>query len=90
MDILSSFLSGIAVALFLVGSLFFFRFWRQTRESLFINFSVTFFLLALVQVLLTLNDIPDEERSYYYLIRLASFALVLFAVWQKNKIDKPL
>ena len=32
------FLSGMVTAGYLVAALFFFRFWRRTKEPLFVNF----------------------------------------------------
>lgn len=81
---LTPFLSGAVTMGFAVAALFFLRFWRDTRDSLFLCFSVAFLLLGLVQGLLALGGIPVEERSWVYLIRLAAFVLILFAVVRKN------
>jgi hypothetical protein len=82
---LYDFLSGAVTLGFLVISLFFFRFWRRTSDELFVLFSAAFGLLALAQASLTLADIPVEERSWVYLLRLAAFVLILFAIFRKNR-----
>jgi hypothetical protein len=79
------FLSGAVVAGFLLASLFFLRFWKRTRDSLFLAFAAAFFLLGLGQSLLALANVPDEERSWLYLIRLLAFALILAAIIRKNR-----
>lgn len=79
------FLSGGLVMGFAVAGLFFLRFWKRTHDSLFLTFAVAFWLLGLVQALLALTDFPVEERSFFYLIRLAAFILILVAIWHKNK-----
>ena len=82
---LYDFLSGAIVMGFLVAGLFFLRFWTRTRESLFIAFALAFWLLGLMQALLVFADIPDEERSWLFLLRLAAFALILASIALKNR-----
>lgn len=79
------FLSGAITMGFAVAGLFFLRFWKRTRDTLFIAFALAFWLLGLVQALLALTDFPIEERSLFYLIRLAAFVLILGAIWYKNR-----
>ena len=80
-----SFLSGAITMGFLVAGLLFLRFWRRTREPLFASFAAAFWLLGLAQALLALTGIPDEERSWVYLVRLLAFALILASVWRANR-----
>lgn len=82
---LLDFLSGAVTFGFLLASLFFLRFWKRTRDSLFATFAAAFFLLGLGQGLLALANIPVEERSWLYLFRLAAFALILIAIIRKNR-----
>jgi hypothetical protein len=82
---LTLFLSGSITLGFLVAALFFLRFWKRTRDRLFIAFAAAFALLALNQALLVLTDIPVEERSWLYLLRLSAFAIILGAIWGKNR-----
>ena len=82
---LSDFLSGAIVMGFIVSGLFFLRFWKRTGETLFIAFALAFWLLGLTQALLSFTDIPVEERSWLYLLRLAAFLLILASIWIKNR-----
>ncbi len=82
---LADFLSGAITFGFVVAGLFFLRFWKRTRESLFVAFAFAFWLLGLNQALLTFTDIPVEERSWLYLLRLAAFTLILISIWRKNR-----
>jgi hypothetical protein len=82
---LFDFLSGAITMGFVVAGLFFLRFWKRTRERLFIAFALAFWLLGLTQALLALIDVPDEERSGLYLLRLAAFVLILGSVGMKNR-----
>jgi hypothetical protein len=81
---LPSFLSGLITMGFSVGGLFFLRFWRRTRDPLFLAFAAAFWLLALNQALATLLRIPREELSWIYLLRLIAFLLIIAAVLHKN------
>ena len=85
METLLDFLSGAITAGFVVAGFFFLRFWKRTRESLFIAFAAAFWLLGLAQALLTFTDIPVEERSWLFLLRLAAFSLILGSIWMKNR-----
>lgn len=84
---LYDFLSGAVAFGFLICGLFFLRFWRRTRDELFIAFAVAFALLGAVQAVLALANIPTEERGSIYLIRLAAFVIILIAVFRKNRAN---
>ena len=82
---LESFLGGAIVMGFTIAALFFLKFWKRTREGLFLAFSGSFLLLALTQAQLTLSRIFIEERSWLYLMRLAAFLLIIGAFWWQNR-----
>ena len=85
MPTLIDFLSGAVTFGFLVAGLFFLRFWRRTHDGLFVAFAFAFWLLGLTQGLLAFTDIPVEERSWLFLLRLAAFSLILISLWRKNR-----
>ena len=82
---LIDFLSGAITMGFVIAGLFFLRFWKRTGEGLFVAFALAFWLLGLTQSLLTFSDIPVEERSWLYLLRLAAFSLILVSIGIKNR-----
>jgi hypothetical protein len=82
---LYDFLSGAVAFGFFVCGLFFLRFWRRTGDGLFMAFAIAFALLGLGQSVLALGNIPTEERGSVYLLRLAAFALIMFAIVRKNR-----
>lgn len=84
METVLDFMSGAITAGFTVAGFFFLRFWKRTREGLFLAFAAAFWLLGLTQALLTFTDIPVEERSWLFLLRLAAFLLILVSIWRKN------
>ena len=83
--ILYNFLSGAVTFGFAMAALYFLRFWRQTRDGLFLAFAGAFLLLGLNQALLVLSNVPAEERSWLYLLRLAAFILIIIAIAWKNR-----
>jgi len=82
---ITDFLGGAISMGFLVAALLFLRFWKQTREGLFVAFAGSFLLLGINQALLTLTQVPLEERSGLYLVRLAAFLLIIGALWWQNR-----
>lgn len=82
---LNDFLGGAVVMGLTVAAVFFLKFWRRSRDSLFLAFAGAFMLLAIVQTLLTTANFPAEELSWLYLLRLAAFLLILGGFWGKNR-----
>jgi hypothetical protein len=82
------FVSGMITMGFLVGALFFARFWTRSRDLLFLAFSAAFCLLALNQALLTLASVRRENQSWVYLLRLAAFLCIALAVIHKNTTSR--
>jgi hypothetical protein len=82
---LFDFLSGAVTLGFLLCGLHFLRFWKRSRDGLFLAFACAFSLLGLNQALLALANIAAEERSWLYLLRLAAFVLIIAAIARKNR-----
>jgi hypothetical protein len=85
---LGPFLMGANTLGFMAAGVFFLRFWRRTRDGLFVAFSIAFFLLAANQALVALSGIPREEQSPIYLLRLAAFSLLIIAIVRKNMTSR--
>lgn len=79
------FLSGAIVMGFAIAGLLFLKYWRRTGEALFATFSASFFLLAFNYLWLSVTEIPAEERSPLFLVRLLAFGLIILAVIQANR-----
>ena len=77
------FVGAIAMASAVAG-LFFFRFWRTTRDRFFLYFALSFWIEMLNRIYLVLAGGLREDVPSYYLIRLISYALILWAIWEKN------
>jgi hypothetical protein len=66
-----------------VAALFFLRYWRKTRDVLFLLFALAFAVDAITRVALGLGG--GEQEPFFYLARLVTFALILVAIIQKNR-----
>ncbi len=75
---------GIATGSFIAG-MFFLRFWHQTRDPFFLCFALSFWLEAANRIALGLVGRNDENEPAFYLVRLGSYGLILFAIWHKNR-----
>ncbi len=82
---LYDFLSGSVALGFFTCGLFFLRFWRRTRDELFLAFAFAFALLGTGQSIVALANIPTEDRGSLYLIRLVAFAVIIIAILRKNR-----
>jgi hypothetical protein len=82
---LESFLSGAICMGFLVISLFFVRFWKTTRDRLFLFFSMAFGLLLAERIARATLHLDTEWIPAVYMFRLVAFGLILFAVFDKNR-----
>jgi hypothetical protein len=78
------FAAGLLTAGYLIAGLFFLKFWRRTGDGLFAAFAAAFALMALNQVIPVIFGIPDEAVGGVYLLRLAAFLLIIWAVLRKN------
>ena len=82
---LTEFLSGgIMIALWAV-SLFFLKFWRQSKDRLFLIFSLAFFLRGTERIGLVWFTALNEARFLIYIIRLCAFLLIIYAIVDKNR-----
>lgn len=78
-------LSGAIAIGWLLAGLFFFRFWRQTRDRFFLWFALSFWLEAGNRVALGLLVDLGEDSPVLYGIRVIAYGLILLAIWQKNR-----
>lgn len=79
------FMSGVLAAGYAVVAVFFLRFWRRTRDRLFGFFAAAFVLLLVQRVALALATDLVGNADWYYVVRLAAFALIIIAILDKNR-----
>ena len=82
---MNQFLWGACGAAAATITLFFLRFWRQTRDRLFALFALAFMALATNWTILGLVDPANESRHVAYVFRLLAFGLIVAAIIDKNR-----
>ena len=83
-----TYLGGAITLGFLGCGLFFLKFWWRSRDPLFMAFAAAFWLLALNAALVVLVAEPEEARSWFYLLRISAFLLIVLAIIRKNIADR--
>ena len=80
-----AFLLGVIATSSLAASVFFLRYWRETRDSLFLAFAVAFLIEAANRTASLLLVQPNEGTPWIYVVRLFAFLLILAAIVNKNR-----
>lgn len=82
---LNQFLSGAMMMGYAAAGLFFFRFYRQTSDRLFLLFGIAFWILGLNRVAMVAAPMTDEVQPMFYVVRLLAFVVILLAIFDKNR-----
>jgi hypothetical protein len=82
---LADLVAGLLLAGDLVAALFFARFYRDTRDRLFLWFAAGFVLLGVQRVTIAAADLLPTDPIIPYVIRLVAFLLFLGAIIDKNR-----
>ena len=83
--VIQGFLLGIIVTTSLAAGIFFLRFWRDTRDSLFLAFGVAFLIEGLNRITILFLSHPNEGTPAIYLVRLLAFLIILAGIFNKNR-----
>ena len=75
---------GITVAAW-VAALVFFRYYKQTKDRFFACFGGAFLLEGLNRIPWAISSTDQDSHPVVYLLRLAGYLLILYAIWQKNR-----
>jgi uncharacterized membrane protein HdeD (DUF308 family) len=84
MMMIEGFLLGAIVTGSLAAALFFLKFWRQTRDYLFLSFAAAFALEGVNRIAFLFLAAPNEGASSIYLVRLLAFLLILGGIVYKG------
>ena len=82
---LNSFLSGAICMSCVTIALFFLRFWKSTRDRLFLFFAAAFLILMIERFVREVMELKTEWAPFVYLFRLAAFVLIIVAIVDKNR-----
>lgn len=84
MSVIEAFMLGVIATSSLTAGVFFLKFWRKTRDSLFLAFGLAFVIEGLNRCAFLTLAKPNEGNPYIYTVRLLSFLLILGAILYKN------
>ena len=82
---IDGFLLGVIAASSIIAGLFFLRFWRDTRDSLFLAFAAAFIIEGLNRTAMLLLQQPSEGHLWVYLVRFFAFLLIIAGIVAKNR-----
>jgi uncharacterized membrane protein HdeD (DUF308 family) len=82
---INGFLLGVVVAGSLTAAAFFFKFWRQTHDLLFLGFGAAFMIEGVNRISFLFLEAPNEGDPLIYTVRLFSYLLILLAIINKNR-----
>ena len=77
-------LLGFTSAASAVAALFFLRFWRNTRDRLFLAFALFFAVQGGTRAAVVSVPHPNDAGFWVYGLRLLSIVLLLVAILRKN------
>lgn len=78
------FLMGVNTTASVAVGIIFLKYWRRTRDQLFLAFAAAFLIEGLNRMWLLGQDHPNDATPGYYLIRLFSFLIILAGIIRKN------
>ena len=82
---LEAFLLGVIVSCSFVAAAFFLKFWRKTRDLLFLGFAAAFMIEGVNRISFLLLPQPNEGAPLVYTVRLFSYLLILAAIVYNNR-----
>lgn len=84
MTMIEGFLLGVIATSSLTAGVFFLRFWKKTRDRLFLAFAFFFLVEVVNRVVLLYSERPNEGSPWIYLIRFVALLVLLAAILEKN------
>ena len=82
--IIETFLLGAIVMASVTTGLFFLKFWKGTRDRLFLAFALFFIIDGLDRITVLFMPRPNEGSPWIYVIRFFTLLVILAAIIQKN------
>jgi uncharacterized membrane protein HdeD (DUF308 family) len=82
---LAPFVLGAIAMASAIAALFFARYYRDSRDSLFLFFAAAFAIESVNRTLLAFSPTPNEAEQVLYLLRIFSYVLILLGIVSKNR-----
>jgi len=86
---IEGFMLGVIVTASLVAAAFFVKFWKQTRDPLFLGFAASFLIEGVNRFCILFIESPQAGNNLVYGVRLLSYLLILAAIAYKNRRQRP-
>jgi hypothetical protein len=81
----TEFLAGAVTLGHLAVGVCFLRFWKKTRDPLFLAFAFAFWLFGANQFIVSLLGAHSEQAAWAYVLRVLGYVLILGAIVGKNR-----
>ena len=81
---IEGFLAGVIVTASFTASLFFVKFWRRTRDPLFLAFALAFCVESATRVMALFSVRPNEASPWFYVARMIAYLVIVAAIIRKN------
>ncbi|MGH9407276.1 MAG: DUF5985 family protein [Terriglobia bacterium] len=78
------FLLGVVAVTSLSAGVFFLKFWRRTRDTLFLAFAIAFIIEGANRTAVAFSAPSNEGNPWNYIVRFLAFLLILLAILKKN------
>jgi uncharacterized membrane protein HdeD (DUF308 family) len=82
---IEGFLLGVIATSSVTAGIFFLRFWRDTKDSLFLTFAIAFIAEGLNRTAMLILKQPNEGSTWIYVVRFFAFFLILIGIANKNR-----
>lgn len=83
--LIEGFLLGVIATTSLAAGLYFLRFWRDSRDPLFLSFAIAFGIEGLNRTARLLFARPSEASPWVFIVRALAFLLILGGIINKNR-----
>lgn len=83
--LVEGFLLGIIASTSIFAGIFFLRFWRDTRDSLFLAFALAFLIEGVNRSFRIFFAHPNEASPWVFVVRAFAFLIILAGIVNKNR-----
>ena len=83
--LLEGFLLGVIATTSVIAGIFFLRFWKETRDSLFLAFALAFLIEGVNRSFRIFFAHPNEASPWVFLVRACAFLIILAGIVNKNR-----
>jgi uncharacterized membrane protein HdeD (DUF308 family) len=83
--LVEGFLLGVIATTSILAGIFFLRFWKDTRDSLFLAFALAFFIEGVNRSFRIFFANPSEASPWVFLVRACAFLIILAGIVDKNR-----